>query len=131
MNWSTERDALIAQRLAFVQSVAGAMPGAAVKIVPARPASVSPGFPEPTSLAPTTVAPTTVVPAPTDNSSDNPVQSDQSGALPLERTPPRNEVRKEFQGRIAAFSGPSAPLSPGTRCVFQFGSDKGPFCNGK
>jgi hypothetical protein len=96
MNWSTERDALIAQRLAFIQSVAGAMPGASEKIVPTRPDSTA--FPEPASPAPTTIGP-----APTNNPSDNSVQSGQARALNPERTLPRSEIRKEFQSRIAAF----------------------------
>jgi hypothetical protein len=99
MNWSTERDALIAQTLAFVQSVTGKTSDAAVEIVTAKAASVGPTSAGPASIArvPGLSAPTT------DNPVTNSVQVEQNSEPPPASVFPGNDIRKEFQNRIAAF----------------------------
>jgi hypothetical protein len=83
MNWSTERDALIAETMAFVQSVTGKQPEGAAETVSVRPGPVAA--------------------APIASSGMSPAQGEPTGELPPVTDVPRSEVRKELQTRIAAF----------------------------
>ena len=83
MNWSTERDALIAETMAFVQSVTGKQPGGAAETVSVRPGSVAA--------------------APIAGSGTSLAQVEPTGELAPVTDLPRSEVRKELQTRIAAF----------------------------
>jgi hypothetical protein len=82
MNWSTERDALIAETMAFVQSVTGKQPDVTAT-VPVRPVSVAT--------------------APIDSSGSNSTEVEHAVELPPVTVLPRSEIRKEVQTRIAAF----------------------------
>jgi hypothetical protein len=83
MNWSTKRDALIAETMAFVQSVTGKQPEGAAETVSVTPASVAT--------------------APIDSSGPTSTEVEQTGELPPVMVPPRSEIRKEVQTRVAAF----------------------------
>jgi len=98
MNWSTERDALIAQTLAFVQSVTGRTPDATSEIVPAEPASVGA-----TSVGPASIGHVSDLSAPLDHTATNSVQAGQTRELPPSMIFAQSEIRKEVQSRIAAF----------------------------
>src|SRR5215475_15822236 len=101
MDWKKERDELIAQTLAFVQSVSAQLPEAAQwRLAKAELAPVSPPL---THLQPEISAP---LPAPL--ASEPPVglnaavPSPMLGA-PLARPSIHSEVEQEFQARIASF----------------------------
>jgi hypothetical protein len=101
MKWSKERDDLIAQTKAFVQSVTGRKPQVTPEPVSAQPASVRPvpienPFAEPVSTpAANTVPIENLVPA-------EPIETiKQTSELPP--APAQSDVRKEIQTRVAAF----------------------------
>ncbi len=79
MNWSTERDALIVETMAFVQSVTGKQPDGTAEAVSVRPVSVAT--------------------ATVDDSAPSDTQVEQAAELP----PVTVQIRKELQTRIAAF----------------------------
>jgi hypothetical protein len=85
MNWSTERDALIAETMAFVQSVTGKQPEGAAETA--------------------SVGPVSVATAPIDSPDSGSTELEQTGELPPVPVTvlPRSEIRKEVQIRIAAF----------------------------
>jgi hypothetical protein len=106
MKWSKERDDLIAQTKAFVQSVTGRRPLVA---------------PEQISIGQVSIGPVSVRSAPIENPVAEPVSNPVANAVqienivpaePIERVkqssdlppaPVQSEVRKEIQTRIAAF----------------------------
>ena len=101
MKWIKERDALIAQTKAFVQSVTGRRPEE-----PIEPPLVALSRAEPARIeAPVFIA----QPVPAEQpASFEPIEAvEQTGAPVLEASPARvlaqSEVRKEIQSRIAAF----------------------------
>jgi len=108
MKWSKERDDLIAQTKAFVQSVTGRKPQVAPEPVSVRPVQIENPFAEPVSdAAPVsnpvaaTVAVENLVPI------ENPISAkpieriEQTSDLPP--APVQSDVRKEIQSRVAAF----------------------------
>jgi hypothetical protein len=98
MKWSTERDGLIAQTLAFVQSVTDRTSDAAAEIDTPKATSVGPS-----SAEPAPVAGVSGLSAPTDNLVTNSVQGEQTSELSRASVVPGNDIRREFQNRIAAF----------------------------
>jgi hypothetical protein len=98
MKWSTERDGLIAQTLAFVQSVTGRTSDPAVEIDTAKATSI-----EPNSAVPASVARVMGLSAPTDNLVTNSAQDEHTGEPSPVSVVPGNDIRREFQNRIAAF----------------------------
>jgi hypothetical protein len=82
MNWSTKRDALIAETMAFVQSVTGKQPGVTATV---------------------SVRPVSVATAPIDSSGSTSTEAEHAVELPPVTVLPRSEIRKEVQTRIAAF----------------------------
>ena len=98
MKWIKERDDLIAQTRAFVQSVAGRKPQVVTDAVFAEP--------KPVKKSVAVVAPDPIPPSlPIDNfaAAPPPTGSIQAGA---ERTSPaalHSDVRREIQNRVAAF----------------------------
>jgi hypothetical protein len=92
MNWSTERDALIAETMAFVQSVTGKRPDGTAEAVSVGPVSVA--------TAPIDSSGAT---APIDSSGSSYTRVEQTGKLPPGTVLPRSEIRKELQTRVAAF----------------------------
>jgi len=89
MKWITERDALIAQTMAFVQSVTGKKDDLHPPEIPMA----------------TVAAPVQIVPANTVVESE-PLQAAPPQPLPLPLPPPRvasHDVRTEMQARIANF----------------------------
>jgi hypothetical protein len=111
MKWSKERDDLIAQTKAFVQSVTGRRP-----LVAPEPVSIGQ-----VSVREVSVTPVSVRSAPIENPVAEPVSNPFANAVqienivpaePIERVkqssdlppaPVQSEVRKEIQTRIAAF----------------------------
>jgi hypothetical protein len=110
MKWSKERDDLIAQTKAFVQSVSGRKPQVAPEPVSVRPVSVTPVSVKPVSVKPVPVenpfaelgskpAPN----APIENFvSVEPVAKVEK-ASDLPPVPAQSDIRSEIQTRIAAF----------------------------
>jgi hypothetical protein len=95
MNWSAERDALIAQTLAFVQSVTGKTPAAAA---PAEPVSVGA-----TLAGPASIGHASNLSARLDNTTTSSAEAGPTRELPPTVVSPQSEIRKEVQNRIAAF----------------------------
>jgi hypothetical protein len=93
MNWSTERGALIAKTMAFVQSVTGHLPDASI-LDASIPVTIAK-----TALVSSTASDT----APTDNANSDPANLEQTSVLPPVETAPRSEARKDVQSRVAAF----------------------------
>lgn len=101
MKWAKERDVLIAQTKAFVQSVTGRRPDNTVEPAPVELNRTEPAQTEDTVF--------TAHPAPTQppallESVENVERTD----VPLLKSPParvlpQSEVRKEIQNRVAAF----------------------------
>jgi hypothetical protein len=116
MKWSKERDDLIAQTKAFVQSVTGRRPMVAPEQISVRQVSVSE-----VSVTQVSITPVSVSSAPIENPVAEPVSNPVANAVqienlapaePIERIEPtsglppapvRSDVRKEIQTRIAAF----------------------------
>jgi hypothetical protein len=103
MNWLTERDALIAQRAAFVKSVTGETPEATAQDATANIVSPRPVLNPPVSLGPRPVEPAPIEPAVAGKSATT---FDQAG--PAREPSPagvvvQGDVRAEVQNRIAAF----------------------------
>jgi hypothetical protein len=102
MKWSKERDDLIAQTKAFVQSVTGRRPQVAPEPVSVRPVQIENPFIDPVSNAApvsnpvaSTIPIENLVPA-------EPIESiGRTSDLPP--APVRSDVRKEIQTRVAAF----------------------------
>jgi hypothetical protein len=96
MKWIKERDLLIAQTKAFVQSVTGRRPEIA-----AQPISVEPARAENPAIAANPAI--AVRPA-----SDEPIERAEWASLPPPEIPavlvlPQSDVRQEIQSRVAAF----------------------------
>jgi hypothetical protein len=90
MNWTKERDALIAETTAFVQSVTGRRPQIAAEPLPVEPVRTeNPVF---TSHS----APVWFEPI-------EKVERTNVPAVPPARIIPQSDVRKEIQNRVAAF----------------------------
>jgi hypothetical protein len=116
MKWSKERDDLIAQTKAFVQSVTGRRP-----LVAPEPASIGQVSVREVSVTQVSITPVSVSSAPIENPVAEPVSNPVANAVqienlapaePIERIEPtsglppapvRSDVRKEIQTRIAAF----------------------------
>jgi hypothetical protein len=101
MKWSKERDNLIAQTLAFVQSVSGRRPEPAPELVEVKPAPIRPPlienpFAELASTPAADPAPVKTV-APTESVAKVESVSD------LPAAPAQSDVRREIQSRVAAF----------------------------
>jgi hypothetical protein len=92
MNWTKERDALIAETKAFVQSVTGRRPQIAAEPLPVEPVlTENPVFTShsaPVLFEPIDKVEPTNVPTP---------------EAPPARMIPQSDVRKEIQNRVAAF----------------------------
>jgi hypothetical protein len=96
MKWIKERDLLIAQTKAFVQSVTGRRPEIAVQPISVEPARAE----NPAIAANPAIA---VRPA-----SDEPIEPAEWASLPPPEIPavlvlPQSDVRQEIQSRVAAF----------------------------
>jgi hypothetical protein len=116
MKWSKERDDLIAQTKAFVQSVTGRRPLAAPE-----PASIGQFSVREVSIGPVSVSEVSVRSTPIENPVAGPVSNPVANAVQIENlvpaepiegakqssdlppAPVQSEVRKEIQTRIAAF----------------------------
>ena len=102
MKWQKERDDLIAQTKAFVQSVTGRTPQAVLSPVFNKPAPIENPFVAPAPVSPPPLPIEQVVAA---NSTEarpaeaTPIEQD----LPPAKAPTPGDVRKEIQTRIAAF----------------------------
>ena len=97
MKWSKERDNLIAQTMAFVQSVSGRRPEPVeVKPVPVRPPPIENPFAE---LAPTPAADA----APVKTAAPIEAVTKAESVSDLPALPAQSDVRKEIQSRVAAF----------------------------
>jgi hypothetical protein len=97
MKWQKERDDLIAQTKAFVQSVTGRTPQAVLSPVFNKPAPIENPFVAPAPVSPPPLPIEQVVPA---NSTEaKPIEQD----LPPPKAPAAGDVRKEIQTRVAAF----------------------------
>ena len=121
MKWSKERDDLIAQTKAFVQSVTGRRPLVAPEQISIGQVSIRQVSIEPVSVREVSVTPVSVSSAPVENPVAEPVSNPVANAVqienlapaePIERIEPtsglppapvRSDVRKEIQTRIAAF----------------------------
>jgi hypothetical protein len=107
MKWMRERDLLIAQTMAFVQSVTG-KPPEAVKTMTAPAATIetSESTAEPAPLADIAALlaqrmPTSPVPAPVPASTEMPIERSKSAALrPLDL---RDDFQAEIRARVANF----------------------------
>lgn len=107
MKWSKERDVLIAQTKAFVQSVTGRRPEIPAAPVAIKPTLIEkPGFTvnlaraEPTvRTEPVSIEPISISAVAKTERIDVP----PSAGPPPVRTYPQSEVRKEIQNRVAAF----------------------------
>ena len=147
MKWQKERDDLIAQTKAFVQSVAGRTPKAVLGSVFNKPAPIEDPFEDPFTV----LAPVSPPPLPIDQVTASIPTSTE--AKPPEVKPAVPEIwLPKPTGRYHAnragtaggrstgserypqgnpdpgccFSGTSAPLPPRARCLLQFRSDKSP-----
>jgi hypothetical protein len=116
MKWSKERDDLIAQTKAFVQSVTGRRPLVAPEQISIGQVSIGP-----VSVREVSVTPVSVRSAPIENPVAEPVSNPVANAVQIENivpaepiqrvkqssdlppAPVQSEVRKEIQTRIAAF----------------------------
>jgi hypothetical protein len=100
MKWIKERDELIAQTKAFVQSVTARRPEMAAAPVPAAPLrGENPVFATyPVFTAVTSAAIVSVEPIETLGRTNVPILE-----APAARVLPQSEVRKEIQNRVAAF----------------------------
>jgi hypothetical protein len=100
MKWIKERDELIAQTKAFVQSVTGRRPEISAEPLPVEPAGTeNPVFGNPVSAA-----------APSERAAlFEPIKSFEPTEIvpvlevPPARVLPQSDVRKEIQNRVAAF----------------------------
>jgi|SRR5665213_71845 len=100
MKWAKERDVLIAQTKAFVQSVTGRRPEVAVESTPVESNRTEPVRTEYPAF--------TALPAPVEPSAlSQPIEKvERPYVPPLESLPAwvlQSEVRKEIQNRVAAF----------------------------
>lgn len=95
MKWSKEREDLIAQTKAFVQSVSGRKPQVAPEPVSVRPVPIENPFAEPVSKP----APN----APIENFVSVEPVARLEKASDLPPAPAQSDVRREIQTRIAAF----------------------------
>src|SRR5580698_1877641 len=101
MKWIKERDALLAQTKAFVQSVTGRRPEEAIE-----PPLVALSRAE---LARTEATVFSALPVPTEPSASyEPIETAEPASVPILEAPParvfaQSEVRKEIQNRVAAF----------------------------
>jgi hypothetical protein len=95
MDWVKERDALIAQTVAFVQSVTGRKPDFAT--TPIRVTALENSAP---LENPHAAKQSLTLEAATLEAAE---LFDQSGALPPNRAFPQGDVRKDIQNRVAAF----------------------------
>jgi hypothetical protein len=107
MKWQKERDDLIAQTKAFVQSVTGRTPQAVLSPVFNKPAPIENPFVAPAPVSPPPLPIEQVVAA---NSTEaRPAEAKPAEAKPIERdlppakAPTPGDVRKEIQTRVAAF----------------------------
>jgi hypothetical protein len=114
MKWSKERDDLIAQTKAFVQSVTGRKPQVAPEPVSVRPVQIESPFADPVSNAD---AVSNAEPVSNPVANTDPIENlvpveNLVQAEPIERiertsdlpsAPVRSDVRKEIQTRVAAF----------------------------
>jgi len=117
MKWQKERDDLIAQTKAFVQSVTGRTPHAVLgplfnKAAPAGPAPAAPvGEPESENPGPRYPIPGEFIDAKSQGSSGSSSPPGDNAIEPVEPTigllaangPAQSDVRKEIQARVAAF----------------------------
>ena len=89
MKWAKERDLLIAQTMAFVQSIAGS----------AKPSEIETRAEARVKLAPVEFTAAKFVSSDEFEKVERPVE-----VVPVMRRPlPRSEIREEIQGRVAAF----------------------------
>jgi hypothetical protein len=101
MKWQKERDDLIAQTKAFVQSVTGRTPQAVLSAVFNKPAPIENPFVAPAPVSPPPLPIEQVVAA-------NSTEARPAEAAPIEqylppKAPTPGDVRKEIQTRVAAF----------------------------
>jgi LmbE family N-acetylglucosaminyl deacetylase len=109
MDWKRERDALIAQTYAFVQSVAAKVPDAAkleARLPPVTPLQVRPEIAVPRiQAAPEQSAKT--MDKTIDETIDKPLEKTPDRAIEPPPSPPRpivhSDVQDEIQARIASF----------------------------
>jgi hypothetical protein len=101
MKWVKERDELIAQTKAFVQSVTGRRPQLAAEPLPVGPVeSENPGFAEnPISAAAADERATSFEPT----KGVEPIEIVPVLEAPAVRVLPQSDVRMEIQNRVAAF----------------------------
>jgi hypothetical protein len=98
MKWMRERDALIAQTMAFVQSVTGKRPDADKLAAPCGAAAV-PGF----SDAPQSATRTSSVPDIAALLADTSIPVGPSRPIQIARTDIRGDVQSEIRARLANF----------------------------
>jgi hypothetical protein len=98
MKWMRERDALIAQTMAFVQSVTGKRPDADKLAAPSVAAAV-PGF----SDAPQSATRTSSVPDIAALLADTSIPAGPSRPIQIARTDIRGDVQSEIRARLANF----------------------------
>jgi hypothetical protein len=111
MKWVKERDLLIAQTMAFVQSVTGKRPDFTASPITreAAPIEAPPSLPTPPTVAPAappiveSAAPTDLTPQDSTPQDLKPTELPQTVVMAPARALPQNDVRKEIQSRVAAF----------------------------
>jgi hypothetical protein len=103
MKWQKERDDLIAQTKAFVQSVTGRAPQAVLSPILSKPAPIENPFVVPVSaqVSPPPLPIEQVVAA--KSAEARPAESTPIEPDPLVKAPTPGDVRKEIQTRVAAF----------------------------
>ena len=103
MKWQKERDDLIAQTKAFVQSVTGRAPQAVLSPILSKPAPIENPFvvpvPAPVSPPPLPVEQVVAAKSAEASAEATPIEPDPSPV----KAPPPSDVRKEIQTRVAAF----------------------------
>jgi len=101
MKWQKERDDLIAQTKAFVQSVTGRAPQAVLSPILSKPAPIENPFVVPVSaqVSPPPLPIEQVVAAKSAEAEATPIEQDPSPV----KAPTPGDVRKEIQTRVAAF----------------------------
>jgi hypothetical protein len=110
MKWVKERDLLIAQTMAFVQSVTGKRPDFTASPIAREAAPIENLPPLPTPATASAEAPVIDLTAPTDLTPKDLAPKDltqtelpPTAILAPIRALPQNDVRKEIQSRVAAF----------------------------
>jgi hypothetical protein len=110
MKWVKERDLLIAQTMAFVQSVTGKRPDFTASPIAREAAPIENLPPLPTPATAPAEAPVINLTAPTDLTPKDLAPKDltqtelpPTAILAPIRALPQNDVRKEIQSRVAAF----------------------------